>query len=372
MSKPQAAVLVSTYERPGHLYRSLVSIAAQRGVCGQFEVVVTDDGSRDETVPMVERFARSVDFPVRWTTHDHTGFRLATCRNEGVASSTAPYLIFLDGDLLVPPDFIAKQLARRIPHVAMAGDSCYLDRETTARISEVEIRSGKFLEWVPPREKRRLARKAFRARLYNWIRHPTCPRLKGGNIAMGREDYERVNGYDENFMGWGLEETDLQYRLSRCGVRFKSSLDWTTTYHLWHERDPSFMPRAHGTNNERYMHRKGRLTRSRRGLRKRPLSDVAVQVMGMMTENERVIRLLKGRFSGSHRKPEVEILFQPGNGRFSGKAECNVLVVLNHSSSVPRLVRKAHVVASDHSYPGVPEEAKFKLNEFDKALESIV
>ena len=46
----QIAVIVSTFERPGHLERCLASLEAQRGVDGNFEVVVTDDGSRDDTL----------------------------------------------------------------------------------------------------------------------------------------------------------------------------------------------------------------------------------------------------------------------------------------------------------------------------------
>src|SRR3954466_2463566 len=94
--RPEVAILVSSYQRPGHLRRALLSIAMQRDVDGKMEVVVTDDGSTDETPEMVREFAQTIDFPVRVTTHPHRAFQLARCRNEGVAPSTAPYILFSD------------------------------------------------------------------------------------------------------------------------------------------------------------------------------------------------------------------------------------------------------------------------------------
>jgi glycosyltransferase involved in cell wall biosynthesis len=78
---PEIALLVSSYQRPQHLSRALLSIAMQRRVAGRMEVVVTDDGSTDDTPQVVHDFARSVDFPVRFTTHPHAGFQLCRCRN---------------------------------------------------------------------------------------------------------------------------------------------------------------------------------------------------------------------------------------------------------------------------------------------------
>src|SRR5262245_15146495 len=113
MARPEIAVLISSFERPAHLRRALASIAAQKGLRGSLEVVVTDDGSRDETPKIVREFAASVPFPVRMTTHPHDGFQLARCRNEGVAASTADYLLFLDGDCIIPPDHLKIHLDRR-------------------------------------------------------------------------------------------------------------------------------------------------------------------------------------------------------------------------------------------------------------------
>ncbi len=251
MPSPEVALCLSTYQRPGNLRRSLASIAAQWEVRGRFELVVTDDGSTDETADVVAGFAREVDFPVRFTTHRHEAFQLARCRNEGVAASSAPYLLFVDGDCVLPPDYVAQHLARRRAGAVMAGASCYLDPETSARVTVAKVRTGDYLLWIPAGQRKHLTAKAVRAQIYNLLRHPTLPRLSGGNVAIWRRDYQRVNGYDEHFVGWGNEDRDLQFRLSRTGVRFVSSMNWAVTRHLWHPPDPTFVRNGLGTPNLR-------------------------------------------------------------------------------------------------------------------------
>ncbi|HHN73607.1 MAG TPA: glycosyltransferase, partial [Acidobacteria bacterium] len=216
---PEFSLLVSTFERPRHLELTLLSIATQRGVEGLLEVIVTDDGSRDHTARVVESFARSVSFPVRFLTHEHEGFQLARCRNEGVRAARAPYLLFLDGDLVLPPDHLQRHLEVRREGVVFGGDCCRLDEATSRRVDAELVGSGRIADLAPREELRRLARVHRKARLYNLLRHPTKPKLFGGTISIWKKDYERVNGYDERFEGWGCEDDDLRLRLKKAGLR---------------------------------------------------------------------------------------------------------------------------------------------------------
>lgn len=246
------AVIVSTFERPGHLERCLASLEAQRGVSGRFEVVVTDDGSRDATLRLIATTARRVDFPLSFTTHEHAGFRLARCRNEGAAASSAPYLLFTDGDCILPPDHLRIHLEVRRPGRIVAGDCLRLDAAASAAIDAESLRAGRFPGPLPIGERWRLALKGARAKLYEATRTPQRPRLSGNNIAVWRTDLERVNGFDEQFVGWGLEDRDLQRRLERLGLRPWSILLRTAPVHLWHPPAPSFARNNAGTFNLEY------------------------------------------------------------------------------------------------------------------------
>lgn len=266
MSSVELAVIVSTFERPGHLERCLESIRVQRGHCCALELIVTDDGSTDGTAELVRDFAGRADFPVRFVTHPHEGFRLARCRNRGVLASRAPYLVFTDGDCVLPPTHLAEHLRMRRPGSAVVGGCLRLSQASSERITVAEITAGAYLPAIPFTERWRMLPKALRAAAYSWLRCRMLPRLSGCDFAVWRADYYAINGHDENFVGWGLEDRDLQLRLSRLGVRFRSLLHRSAVSHLWHPPHPSFVRNNLGTENLAYFERPDRPTVCTRGL----------------------------------------------------------------------------------------------------------
>lgn len=255
MTSIELAVIVSTFERPLHLQRCLQSIASQRGLPCGLEVIVTDDGSTDDTRQLVQEFAGRVSFPVRFVTHRHRGFRLARCRNQGVLASQAPYLVFTDGDCVLPPAHLAEHLRLRKPGFAVVGGCYRLDPQTSQQITLDGIAAAIHDRCVPAGQRWRMIPKTLRAWTYALLRHPMLPRLTGCDFAVWRSDYYAVNGHDENYVGWGLEDRDLQRRLSRLGVRFRSLLHRSVVSHLWHPPHSSFARNNLGTDNRAYFDR---------------------------------------------------------------------------------------------------------------------
>ncbi len=233
---PEIALCVVTYERPRSLALVLESIAAQRDVRPeQMELVISDDGSRDETPQMVEDFRRRAKFPVKFITHPHLTFQAAHCRNAGAKATQAPYLLFLDGDCILPPHHVATHLAQRRRDVVFSGDCGRVEQAISQNVTVDAVRCGNFSGLLTAKERRRLRNMDWKSRLYNFIRHPTKPRsLRSGDFSIWRTDFDRVNGFDENFCGWGGEDDDLGWRLRRAGLRLHSLMRWTYSYHLWH------------------------------------------------------------------------------------------------------------------------------------------
>ena len=269
MTPPDISLIVNTFEKPRHLALVLESIALQTGVDGRFEVVVADDGSGVDTRTIVAEFARRVPFPVAFTTEPHDGFRLARVRNRGAALAGGDTLLFLDGDSALPPDHVAIHLAARRPGWARIGDVVRLPEAVSRDLAPSGLATVDLRRLAPREELQRLSRRHRKSAFQNLLRHPSKPRLAGGNFAVWRQDYFRVNGSDERFRGWGQEDDDLGLRLRGAGILLASILDRTFTFHLWHPSDPSATPRWRDGVNVPYFLRRGRLTRCRRGLESR-------------------------------------------------------------------------------------------------------
>jgi glycosyltransferase involved in cell wall biosynthesis len=265
-SSIELSVVLTTYQRPKHLERSLASLALQRGVAGRFELIVADDGSQDRTHDVVHQFARRADFPVRLTTHPHSGYRIALCRNDGVRASCGQYLLFSDADCLFPPDHLATHLRARRPGVVLAGNCFRLSQQANERIDLASIESGAFQNFGSRSERRRLLRLWLKNQYYQWIRHPSKPKLNGCDIGIWRCDIEKVNGFDEGFVGWGCEDDDLGKRLRRAGVRIETIIGQTRVYHLWHPLDPTHPGVWRSGANVRRLLAPGKPIRCRRGI----------------------------------------------------------------------------------------------------------
>lgn len=307
MSQLELSVILSTFERAGHLVRSLASLSCQHGVEGKFEVLVTDDGSRDDTAEVVARFARDAAFPVRFLTHPHAGFQLAACRNQGVRHAKAPYLLFSDGDCIFPPDHLRQHLAARRRGVVRAGDSVLLDREVSNGIDAAAIRSGACWRVIPRSARRRIGRLHRKALFYQATRHRTKPKLVGNNIGIWREQIERVNGFDQQYRGWGCEDDDLAARLRRAGYAIRSVLGHTHAYHLWHPPHATTPEKWSDGANVDYLHRPLALTRCMSGLVERKFRELTVEIAAA-PEQRRFARKLAREFTGTAATPDLLLL----------------------------------------------------------------
>ena len=354
------ALIVNTYQKPRHLGLVLASIAAQTGVDGRFEVIVSDDGSTDGTAALVRDFAAQARFPVRLTSQPHDGFRLARTRNAGARLTASDYLLFLDGDCILPRDHVAAYLERRRPGRALLGYCARLPEATSAQLRDDIIVTTDLAGLAPASERRLLAKRFRKAWWHAALRHPSKPRLAGGNCGIWRRDFEAVNGCDERFVGWGQEDDDLGLRLRAAGVRLESILDRTWSLHVWHPVDMSATPRWRDGVNVPYFLRRGRLTRCRRGLVDRAANDL---LWGLPTDasdtplGRGLLALLANAPRAADAAPcEVDVVLRPGRGRFTRRAECRMLIVNGPNgtaeTSLRRRADQIHFIGEDQPSEG--------------------
>lgn len=224
------SLIVSTYNAPVALQRTLEGIAQQTEYPD--EVIVADDGSTAETAEVVSRFASAAPFKVKHVWHEDRGFRLGAIRNKAIAEAEGDYIVQIDGDILLHPRFIEdhKRYARR--GAFACGSRVLLGKELTDKIFQSGIRA------ITPLTPGILNRK-------NALRSPMLAavvgslasghlKYRGCNMAFWRDDLLAVNGYDENYSGWGCEDHDLVARLLNEGVKFMPLRHVAVCYHMWH------------------------------------------------------------------------------------------------------------------------------------------
>lgn len=342
---PDLSLVVNTYQKPRHLALVLESIALQEGTRGCFEVIVSDDGSTDETAAIVAAFAATAAFPVRFVSEPHDGFRAAAVRNRGARLATGDYLLFLDGDCILPRDHLAAYLTRRRPGVAHLGYCARLPEGVSATLAPGGLAAVDLGALVPSGERRLLGRRHRKAWWHTLLCHPTKPRLASGNFGVWRREFEMVNGFDERFVGWGQEDDDLGLRLRAAGVKLESIVGRTFTLHVWHPIDGSATSRWRDGANVRYFQRRGRLTACRDGLVHRPArtirwglpDDLAATRLGRTIDG----MLQDAPRAGPGEDCEIDLVIRPGRSRFARKAECRLLVLERAGTAEGNVRRKA-------------------------------
>lgn len=215
---PAVTVIVATYDQPRALERVLAGYARQREK--NFELIVADDGSGPETRAIVER-AGAVHV---W--QENTGFRKARIVNEAFRRSRGSTVIFSDGDCVPPADFVGTHLAAAGPNTFCVGGYVPLTPEQSAVFNpdlEKELWTGHL---------GRLRRVHLQNLFYIACGARRRPKTYGCNLSVDRMTFEAVNGFDENFDGFGKEDSDLRNRLVAYGARPVSLWNRCVVFHL--------------------------------------------------------------------------------------------------------------------------------------------
>ena len=233
MSYPKSSIIVSTYNRPDALRLCLKSIAKQ--VVLPDEVVIGDDGSKQDTIDLIRDFQKDFPVPLLHVWQKDEGFRLAQCRNKAVAACSHEYIIEIDGDLILHPRFVEDHLRFAQKGHFIKGGRVNLDKQLTAKVCA----SGE----IPPLHPFApgLMRRVNAVHCFPLSKYLSTHYKKnsivglGCNMSFWKEDYIRINGYDEFFVGWGGEDYDFALRMLNSGVKRLYLKFSAIVFHLWHE-----------------------------------------------------------------------------------------------------------------------------------------
>ncbi len=256
----QISVIFTTYNSPAWLEKVLWGYQFQQ--FRDFEVIIADDGSTDETRVTIDRLRNETGLPIRHVWHEDKGFRKCRILNKAILEAQYEYVVFTDGDCIPRNDFLSEHARSAEPGFFLSGSYFKLPMSTSKAITREDIQSGRCfdLKWLkanglkPGRKHRKLNTSKTAASWLNRLT-PTACNLKGANASAWHADLIKVNGFDER-MAWGGLDRELGVRLANAGVKPRHVRYNAICIHLDHGRgyaDPDIVAanKALRKNSER-------------------------------------------------------------------------------------------------------------------------
>ena len=229
------SLILTTYNWPDALDWVLGSVYTQSRMPD--EVIIADDGSAPDTASIVKKWSHRMALQHSWISD--RGFRAARSRNSAFLKSSAEYVVMVDGDCLMPPNFIANHVKLARPGFAVAGGRHLYDENWTNQLLKTDF-DPRHLNYLAPKfmvVPLGILRDLFPT---SWKSVRSC------NLGVWRDDILGVGGFDESYVGWGREDSDFIVRLIKRGVKIRSARLAACVGHLYHNHND----RQYLKNNE--------------------------------------------------------------------------------------------------------------------------
>lgn len=255
-------VILASYERADLLHLALLCLKHQSRLPD--EVIITDDGSETDILGSLSEADADLGFSrVKFIRQENRGFRPARSRNNAIRESSGDYLVFWDQDLIATRCYLEAFSRFGRSGQFLVGFPVYLSEQQTGLIASNEIAGGDYLGLLTASQlgsvRRQFAKDTFYqylGRVFPWKRYR--PKVRGGCFGITREDILMVDGFDENYQGWGAEDDDLGRRLYRAGVVGRTAFRKEFPIHLWH---PHEVTKKESPNLEYYKRRLNEIAR---------------------------------------------------------------------------------------------------------------
>jgi glycosyltransferase involved in cell wall biosynthesis len=226
------SLVVTTYNNPSALRKVVESLGNQTRLPD--EVLIADDGSDENTASLVKDLSERAHSPIFHVWQEDKGFRAAKIRNEAIKRSKGNYVILLDGDCIVNRYFISD-------HLSLAEKGCFIQgkRMHVHRRAVTDFHHGYANS---PLTLLKMALTGTISNVHHLIRLTGCPAVKNRklkgikscNMSFFKEDILAVNGFNEDYVGWGNEDSDLACRFFNYGLLKKVHQFMAVCFHLSH------------------------------------------------------------------------------------------------------------------------------------------
>lgn len=225
------SLIITTYNWKEALVLALNSALQQSQL--PMEIVIADDGSRSDTAAVIDKIAAKAPVPVIHSWQEDKGFRLAASRNKAIAKTKGDYIILIDGDIILERHFIFDHARFALAGHFVQGTRVLLGEQLSScvlqgkkSLSEPFCRRG-------VENRKNCLRSDLLCRLFSY-RERGMSGVRTCNFAFWRQDALAVNGFNEDFVGWGREDSEFTARLLNYGLVRRNIKFNALAYHLYH------------------------------------------------------------------------------------------------------------------------------------------
>lgn len=239
--QPAISVIFTTYNQPEWLHKVLIGFCYQTFT--DFEVLVADDGSREETRAVVDLMKARAPYSIQHIWHPDEGYQKCQILNKAIRASRAEYLVFTDGDCIPRADFLQAHWEHKAPNRFLSGGLTRLPLGISKAITEEDIATGRcfnvsYLNQLVAGERVPSAKKLIQNKLLTHLLNTfTTARASwnGSNASTYKAHILAVNGMDER-MQYGGQDRELGERLTNLGIKGKQVRYKAILLHLDHKR----------------------------------------------------------------------------------------------------------------------------------------
>ena len=246
MAPPKASIIISVYNEFPRLQKVLAGL--ERQTKQDFEIVFSDDGSNEDTVTALQKYAESSKVPTQHIWHEDNGFRKTIILNKSIQAAKSDLLIFLDADCVPHPKYVEEHFAHRAPNTVVTGRRVHLSPKLTEWLTLDRIKSGALEKpWFTLKifanslNGTKQAEKAIYKRNlpFNNLLKEKYKGILGSNWSVNKKDLFEINGFDERYLAPAAgEDTDPQFRFAFAGKKVIPIGYHALQYHLYHKQQP--------------------------------------------------------------------------------------------------------------------------------------
>jgi glycosyltransferase involved in cell wall biosynthesis len=229
----RVSLIITTYNRPDALLLVLRSIEGQIKLPD--EVIIADDGSDRESQKLITDFQQSSNLNIIHSWQEDKGFRAAKSRNKAISKSNGDYIILIDGDMILHPEFINDHINQAQTSYFVQGSRVLLTQDKTNQtLDQKKINFSLLSNGLQNRKNAfhsNILSKLFSNKRNYLLGIRTC------NMAFYKQDCININGFNNEFEGWGREDSEFIMRLLNSGINRKNIRFNAIQFHLWHNEN---------------------------------------------------------------------------------------------------------------------------------------